>query len=89
MKFMTMVKSVETSEPPPMALMVAIAKLGEDAAKAGIKVESGGLLPTELGASFRLEGGNVVSTDGPFSEAKEVVGGFAIYEVRSREEVME
>jgi hypothetical protein len=89
MRFMTMVKSAETSGPPPRALMDAIAKLGEEGAKAGVMVEVGGLLPSAMGARVRVSGGRLTVTDGPFAEAKEVVGGYAVYEVKSRDEAVE
>src|SRR5204862_7058244 len=91
MRFMNMVKSVENSPlgPPPKALMDAIAKLGEEATKAGVLVETGGLLPTAKGARLRLAGEKVSVSDGPFSEAKEVIGGFAVYDVKSKAEAIE
>ena len=91
MRFMNMVKSAEPSPlgPPPKALMDAIARLGEEATKAGVFVEAGGLLPTAAGARLRLAGGKVGATDGPFSEAKEVIGGFAVYDVKSKAEAIE
>jgi|ERR1700674_326366 hypothetical protein len=89
MRFMTMVKSSEASGPPPKALMDAIAKLGEEGVKAGVMVETGGLLPTAMGARVRLSGGKVTVTDGPFSEAKEVIGGYAVYDVKSKQEAVE
>ena len=89
MRFMTMVRSVESTSPPPPALMAAIAKLGEEAMRAGVLVETGGLLPTALGARVRLSGGKLTVTDGPFTEVKEVIGGYAVYEVKSREEAVE
>jgi hypothetical protein len=89
MRFMTMVKSSETSGPPPKALMDAIAKLGEEGVKAGVMVETGGLLPSAMGARVRLSGGKVSVTDGPFSEAKEVIGGYAVYDVKSKQEAVE
>jgi hypothetical protein len=79
MRFMTMVKSSETSGPPPKALMDAIAKLGEEGFKAGVMVEVGGLLPSATGARVRVSGGKLTVTDGPFTEAKEIVGGYAVY----------
>jgi hypothetical protein len=88
MKFMTMVKSAENSGPPPKALMEAIAKLGMEAAQAGALVESGGLAPTAKGGRVRLSGGQLTVFDGPFAEAKEVIGGYAVYELESREEAM-
>src|SRR5262249_17859570 len=91
MRFINILKSAEPSPlgPPPKELMDAIAKLGEEAAKAGVFVEAGGLLPTAKGARVRLAGGKVSVTDGPFSEAKEVIGGFAVYDVKSKAEVVE
>jgi hypothetical protein len=88
---MNMVKSAENSPlgPPPQALMEAIAKLGEEAAKAGVFVEMGGLLPTAMGARLRLSGGKLTVTDGPFSEAKEVIGGYAVYSVKTKQEAIE
>ena len=89
MRFMTIVKSAETSAPPPQALMDAIAKLGAEAAGKGVMVEMGGLLPTAMGARVRLAGGRLTVTDGPFTEAKEVVGGYAVYAVTSKAEALE
>ena len=91
MRFITMVKSPEnpTAGPPPPALFEAIAKLGEDASKAGVFVEMGGLLPSSAGASVRLADGRITVTDGPFSEAKELIGGYAIYNVKSKQEAID
>lgn len=84
MKFMTMVSSTESSGPPPKALMDGIAKLGEEAGRAGVLVESGGLMPTAMGARVRVSKGKLSVTDGPFSEAKEVIGGYAVYNLKSK-----
>ena len=89
MRFMMIVKHAENQGPPPKQLMDAIAKLAEDEAKAGTMLGSGGLGPTALGASVRLSGGKVTVTDGPFTEAKEVVGGYAQFELKSKEEAVE
>ena len=91
MRFITMVKSAETGRagPPPKELMEAIGKLGAEAAEAGVMVEMGGLLPTAAGARVTLAGGRVTVTDGPFTEAKEVVGGYAVYDVKSKQEAIE
>ncbi len=64
-------------------------KLGEEGARAGVLVETGGLLPSALGAHVRLSGGKLSVTDGPFTEAKELIGGYAVYDVKSKEEVIE
>ena len=91
MRFLSMVKSSESLRqgPPPAALMEAVGKLAEDAAKAGVMVEMGGLLPSAMGARVRLSGGKVSVIDGPFAEAKEVVGGYAIFSVDTKEEAIE
>ena len=89
MRFMTIVKSAESAVPPPQALIDAIGKLGQEAAGKGVMVEMGGLLPTAMGARIRLAGGTLTVTDGPFSEAKEVVGGYAVYTVKSKAEALD
>ena len=89
MQFMMIVKHAEKQGPPPKQLMDAIAKLAEEEAKAGTMLGSGGLGPTALGARVRLSGGQVTVTDGPFTEAKEVVGGYAEFELKSKKEAIE
>ena len=88
MRFMMIVKHAEKQGPPPKPLMDAIAKLGEEAAKAGTMLGNGGLGPTALGARVRLSGGQVTVTDGPFTEAKEIIGGYAQFELKSKEEAV-
>ena len=90
MRFMGIVKSAENGASPPVELMIAIDHLAAEAASAGIRIEMGGLLPSAFGARIRLANGHLTVTDGPFTEAKEVVGGFATFnagtkEARSRE----
>jgi hypothetical protein len=89
MKFMMIVKSAERSGPPPQALMEAIDKLGQEAVKAGSMIASGGLAPTAVSTRVRLSGGQISKIDGPFTEAKEVVGGYAVFELKSKEEAIE
>jgi hypothetical protein len=89
MRFMTIVKTQETGAKPSPALIAAIGKLGEEATKQGVMVEMGGLLPTAAGARARLANGKITVTDGPFSEAKEIIGGFAVYDVASKKEALE
>ncbi len=89
MRFMMIVKHAEKQGPPPKQLMDAIEKLAEEEVKAGTMLGSGGLRPTALGARVRLSGGQVTVTDGPFTEAKEVVGGYAQFELKSKEEAIE
>jgi hypothetical protein len=89
MRFMMLVKSAENSGPPPKQLMEAIWKSGEEAAKAGQMIESGGLKPTAVSARVQLRNGKVTTIDGPFAEAKEIIGGFAIFEFKSMREAIE
>lgn len=88
MKFMTLVKSAESAGPPPQPLMDAIAKLGEEAARKGVMVDMGGLMPSAMGARVRLSGGTITVTDGPFAESREVVGGYAVFDVPSKEDAI-
>jgi hypothetical protein len=89
MRFMMIVKVAENSGPPPKGLMDAIAKLGEEATRAGEMIDTGGLAPTATGARVRLSAGKLTVTDGPFTEAKEVVGGYAVFELKSKKEAIE
>jgi len=89
MQFMMMVKHAENFGPPPKEFMDAMAKLGEEAVKAGTMVASGGLAPTARSTRVRLSRGQVTAIDGPFTEAKEVVGGYAVLEFKSKEEAIE
>jgi len=83
-KFMTIVKGSEQHAPPPPALFEAIDQLMKAAGKRLVGV--GGLLSSAKGARARLAKGRVTVTDGPFTEAKEVIGGFAIYDVPTLDE---
>ena len=89
MRFMTLVKSAESSSPPPQALMDAIARESEAAAKDGSLVASGGLAPTAMSTRVRLSKGKVTVTDGPFTEAREVIGGYAVLEAKSKQEAVD
>lgn len=89
MRFISMVKSAESAGMPPQSLMEAIGKLAEEAFANGTMVEMGGLGPSAMGARVRLAQGQVAVIDGPFSEAKELVGGYAILDVASKAEAVE
>jgi hypothetical protein len=84
-----LVKSSENSGPPPKELMDAIAKLSEEAVKDGKMLNSGGLAPTAISTRVRLSRGQLTVLDGPFTEAKEVVGGFAQFEFQSKKEAVD
>jgi hypothetical protein len=89
MKFMMIVKSAERSGFPPKELMDAIDQLSQDAAKTGTMIGGGGLGPTALGARVRLSDGKVTVIDGPFTEAKEIIGGYAQFELNSKQQAIE
>ena len=91
MRFMMLVKHSENSKalPPPKKLMDELTKLRDEAVRAGRIVANGGLAPSAQSSRVRLAGGKVTVMDGPFAEGKEVVGGFAILEFKSKEEAME
>jgi hypothetical protein len=92
MRYMTIVKGPENlaaAGPPPAALMEGIEKLLEESIKKGTMVSFGGLYPTSSGARMRIANGKIITTDGPFTEAKEVIGGFSILNVASKEEALE
>ncbi len=88
MRFMMIVKSAERSGFPPKPLMDAIGKLSEEATNAGTMVGSGGLGPTAPGARVRLTHGEISVIDGPFTETKEVIGGYAQFDLTSKEEAI-
>jgi hypothetical protein len=82
MKFMLMVH--ETTRPtaePPAELFAAIGALGAENTANGSLIEVGGLMPIEAGAVVRLAGDAITTTDGPFVESRELVGGYAVYDV--------
>ena len=89
MKFMTIVKGNENAGVPPKALFDAIDKLMADQIKSGIFVDAGGLEPTSKAARVRISGGRISVIDGPFTEAKEVIGGYAILKAASLDEAIE
>jgi hypothetical protein len=89
MKFLSIYKSVERNAPPSQEEMANMGKLVEEGMKAGWLLATEGCLPTALGARVRNANGKVTVTDGPFTEAKEVVGGFAILRANSKEEAIQ
>jgi hypothetical protein len=91
MRYMMLVKGskdYEAGVPPKKELMEAVAKHGAELAKAGILLETGGLMPSSAGARILVSGGNLRVIDGPFAEAKELIGGFAILKADSKEEAI-
>ena len=89
MKFLSLYKSVERNTPPSQEEMSRMGQLIEDGFKAGWLVATEGCLPSALGARVRRSAGNLTVTDGPFTEAKELVGGFAILRTNSKQQAIE
>ena len=92
MRFMMIVKATKDSEsgaPPDPRLMEAVAKHADELVRAGVMITTGGLAPSSTGARVRASGGKLSVVDGPFAEATELVGGFAIMQLKSREEAIE
>lgn len=92
MQFMVIVKGSERSEAgelPSPEQMAEMAKLNAEMMKAGVFVTAGGLRPSKHGVRVRFDGAKRKVIDGPFSEAKELVGGFWILDVKSRDEVID
>ena len=91
MRYMMLVKCTKESEaelPPNPELMAAIAKLAEDATKRGLMIGAGGLLPTSQATRIHVSKGKTSVIDGPFAETKELVGGYAIFNLSSKEEAV-
>jgi hypothetical protein len=89
MKFLSIYKHVERNTPPSPEEMARMGRLVEEGFKAGWLVATEGCLPSALGARVRRDGSKISVTDGPFTEAKEVVGGFAILNADSKEHAIQ
>jgi hypothetical protein len=89
MRFLSLYKTVETGQPPTPEEMARMEKLIEEGMKAGYLLAVEGCLPTARGARVRQSDGKVTVTDGPFTEAKEVIGGLAILKANSKEEAIQ
>ena len=90
MKYLTFVRHSESyrKSGPPKALMEAMGKFVEQSLKNGTLVDTGGLLPSKDAVRVRLANGRITVTDGPFTESKEVIGGWAILQTPSRAEAI-
>ncbi|MEO8193491.1 MAG: YciI family protein [Gemmatimonadales bacterium] len=92
MRFMVMVKATKDSEAgvmPTEQLLADMGKYNEELVKAGIMLAGEGLQPSSRGARVRFSGDKRTVTDGPFAETKELVAGFWLWQVRSKEEAIE
>ena len=90
MKYLMLIKHAESyrGEPIPQALMDAMGEFVTESFKSGVLKDTAGLKPTADGFRVRSSKNQLKVTDGPFTESKEVVGGYAIVEVASREEAL-
>lgn len=88
MKYLTFIRHAESYREagPPAALMEAMGTFVEESLKNGTLVDTGGLRPSKDGVRVRLANGRITVKDGPFTESKEVIGGWAILDVESKEE---
>jgi hypothetical protein len=92
MRFMMIIKGNKQSESgalPDEKMIAAMEKYNEEMAKAGVLLDLTGLHPTSKGAIVKFSKGKVTVTDGPFSEAKEVIAGYWMIQVKSKEEAIE
>jgi len=90
MRFLSMIRINERSGQKPSAkLMADMGTLVEEMTRSGVLIDTAGLRPTAEGFRVRLSGGKMRVTDGPFTEAKEVIGGYAILEAKSKDEAIE
>jgi hypothetical protein len=91
MKYLMFIKHSEDyrGQPIPQGLLEAMGEFVNQGFQSGVLKDTGGLKPTEEGFRMRLSRGKLKMTDGPFTEAKEVVGGYALVEVKSSDEARE
>jgi hypothetical protein len=92
MRFMIIVKGNQDSEAgamPDEAAMAEMATYHEELAKAGVLLDASGLKPTSQGVRIKYSGGKRTVTDGPFTESKEIIAGYTIIQVKTREEGLE
>ena len=87
MRFMSIITSAHTDMPTP-ELMEAMGKLADREIKSGRMIDMGGLMPLAAGVQVRIRDGELSVIDGPFVEAKEVIGGYALMEFRNKEEAL-
>lgn len=89
MRFLSIWKAAETNVPPTQEEMAKMGELIEEMSKDGTLIATEGCLPSALGARVRRTGKRVTVTDGPFTESKELIAGFALLEADSKEHAIE
>ena len=90
MTYLTFIRHAESfrESGPPQALMQAMVEFVQRSLRFGVLLDTGGLLPSRDGARIRLEDGRIRVLDGPFTDCKEVIGGWALLSTDSRDEAM-
>ena len=88
MRIMYIVTSSQPMRGPTPALMEAMGKLADREIKAGRMLDTGGLMPVSMGAQVKITDGKLSVVDGPFVETKEMIGGYAIFELRDKQEAV-
>lgn len=88
MRYLVVLEAQAPTTPPPAALMEGIMRLGEEAVRAGVMLDNGGLAPSAAGALITADADGVVITDGPFAESKEMIS-YALYDTRTKEDAVE
>jgi hypothetical protein len=89
MRFLSIYKTTETGKRPTEEEMARMGQRIEEMSKAGVLIATEGCLPSVKGARVRLSHATVTVTDGPFAETKDLIGGFALLQVKSKEEAIE
>jgi hypothetical protein len=89
MRFLSIYQAPETGVPPTQEHMQGMQRLIEEMQGTGTLIATEGCLPSALGARVRLSGGDLTVTDGPFTESKELIAGFALLRADSREHAVE
>src|SRR6186713_1143257 len=89
MRFLSMVRVPETGQKPSERLMNEMGKLIDEMTRKGVLIRTAGLRPTKEGFRMRSNHGKLSMTEGPFTETKEVIGGYAILEAPSMKEAIE
>lgn len=88
MRYLVVLEATTPDAPPPADLMEGIMKLGEEATRAGVMLDTAGLAPSAAGALVTTDAAGVTITDGPFAESKEMIS-YALYDTRTKEDAVE
>ena len=89
MRFLSIYRCVEKAAPPTQEEITRVGALIEEQMKSGHLLAVEGCLPSVLGARIRMNDGQAAVTDGPFTESKEIIGGFALLQASSKEDAIQ